>query len=316
MVSDGLNPSSPCQLADIIRDFVNDPSNTLRGANKNAMLAAAERIENLTVNQLQDMLGQQVGRTGKTLEDLLLSNNPREQAAAVLGVIRSAGDNSGTQMRQQPQQSAPQQSQPQQSQPQQSQPRQSQPQQSAPQQSQPQPAQPQPGRSANPIQDFMNALEQGNARNAGAALKALADQQLEAARRSGNAALAETANINRKAAEALSGPNGQRKLESTLNTALAGGKKVSDMLTSTNPNTRNLVAALVANQAAPGAERYARNNLQGLQLAAQMESLVNGGMTMDMTTGRLNINGGHSATTPEGPAPTNGGRTNPNQNQR
>jgi hypothetical protein len=160
----------------------------------------------------------------------------------------------------------------------------------------------------------MDALNQGNARNAGAALRELADQQAKFARSTNNPSLAETAKINRKAADVLSGPNGQTQLDRTLNTPLAGGKKVSDMLTSTNPNTNNLVGALVSNQAA-GAQNYAHNNLQGLQLAAQMESLMNGGQVA-MNGGRLNINGGHSATSPQGTTVTNGSRpTTPNQRQ-
>jgi hypothetical protein len=152
----------------------------------------------------------------------------------------------------------------------------------------------------------LEAMRNNNARDAGAALHAYANQQQFNARQSRNQNLAATARVNITAANAMQGPAGQRMMENALNTSVGHGKTVRDMLNSNNPNNQNLAAAYVCNTCA-GQGRYARNNMQGLQLASKVEHQMEGRAPfLGLNRQPQGIQGGDHASAPQPPVPQGG----------
>jgi len=273
-INQGVTANTGPEIAEAIRAFANGP-NRMNQANKDAMLTAARNFENMSPEQLQATLDTR-GRNGRTVEQLITSDNPLDQAAGMLTMTRQAAHG------------APDQNQ-----------------NRGVGGSQPQPSQPRVG-FPNPGQDYMQALRDGDPSRAGASLEALAQQQAQMAQASRNPRLAETARINHAAAQRLSGPHGQEELNAALNHPLdRNGTTVGQMLNSNNPNTQNLVGAYVANHAAH-ANQYANNNIRGLQNAARMESALGGGVQVAGMNGQHGVNGGHNAAHVGAPAGVGG----------
>ncbi len=272
-INQGVGPTTGTELADALRNYANNPVNNLRGTNKEAMLTAANNMQNMSPDQLQGMLSQRAGQSGQTVEQMLTSATPRDNSIAVTSLMRqSLRGGPALANGQQPGQ----------------------------------PGQPRVGFN-DPSQNYMNGLRSGNAQEAGAALQQLAEQQQLMANATNNPNLAKTALINRQAAQVLQGPNGQQALDQQLSRQVGSGKTVRDMLDSPNQNAQMAAGAFVANSNSPQGQQYNRNTMPAMQLAARMEARLGGNALAANHGNNHGVNGGHDAHGPAGPVGAPGG---------